>query len=1001
MRKIILLLFMVVALASFSYGQKTIIGTVKDDAGEALIGATVIEQGTTNGTTSDIDGNFTISVKDPETAIIEIRYIGYETSTHAAALSDKIDAVLSTGKLLDEVVVIGYESVKKSDIVESVSTVGGEDLQLVPISSTDQLLQGRAAGVEATAINGKPGQQSYIRIRGLTSINGNNEPLYIINGVPMPSTVYAALNPNDVENISILKDAAATAIYGARASAGVVLVTTKSGAGKSSTVEYSIQFGNKQAVDDKVELMNAREKLDYEVALTESFETFDVRRAEEIDALLMNTTDWEDELLRTGSLMSHNLSFSGNNENGSYYASFSRFDEQGISVGSDFDRTTATFNGNYKINNWIKVSNNLNVSRRNDIELRDRFNVQSPFYGRYIYNPYETVFNYDENGDLELDENEEPTYNFTHQGFNIVEAIENNPESRRYSDIFGNLKLELEPIEGLLISSSGGYTFNTFKNEYFIKPGSILDGYVGDPDAPGIKRDSNNFRNRYNWINTAQYNFKVGEVNNITLIAGTEFVKDLSESNSISAKGFPANLSVQSVAAEITDGFTDAFESSLFSIFGSARYTFNDRLNFKATIRRDGSSRFGVENRYGTFYALGLGYDLAQESFLSSSMVDQLKLRVSYGTSGNEPVNRYDHLGVLSFASYNDQSSAFQSRVANPNLKWEEQKGFSAGLDFGLWGSRLSGSIEFYNKKSTDLLFASQLSRTTGFSSQIDNIGDLTNTGAELELEYRVFPKSPFDLNLGLNFTTNQSTIDKLNTEEEFIEPTNAFYSILKEGENAYVFRLVEFVGVNSDTGDLIYLDAEGNETNSPTASDSKILSGKSALPKYWGGFNIDLAYKGISLNTDFAFKGGNHIYNYKRYWLQRGLDGARSNVSVEAANYWQNPGDQTDIARPDLELEATESTQFLEKGDYLRLRNVQLAYSLPTSLLSKIKVQNVSFFIAGTNLLTFTNYLGDPEVGVSLEESVDDVGLALPGEAEFFSYPNTTSITGGLTFKF
>jgi len=1000
MRKIILLLFMVVALASFSYGQKTITGTVKDDAGEALIGATVIEQGTTNGTTSDIDGNFTISVKDPETAIIEIRYIGYETSTHAAALSDKIDAVLSTGKLLDEVVVIGYESVKKSDIVESVSVVGGEDLQLVPISSADQLLQGRAAGVEATAINGKPGQQAYIRIRGLTSINGNNQPLYIINGVPMPSTAFAAINPNDIDKISILKDAAATAIYGARASAGVVVVTTKNGVGTKSTVEYSIQMGRKQAVDDKVELMNAREKLNYEAALSAEFEDFNLRDPEDFDSLLLNTSNWEDELLRSGNLMAHNLSFSGNNENGSYYASFSRYDEQGISLGSDFDRTTATFNGNYKINDWIKVSNNLNVSRRNDTELRDRFNVQSPFFARYDYNPYITVFNYGEDGQLALDENGKPTYNSA-LGFNIVEAIENNPESRRWSDIFGNLKIDLEPIDGLLLSSSGGYTFNTFKNEYFIQPGSILDNIVGDPDAPGIKRDANNLRNRYNWINTAQYDFNIGEMNNLTLIAGTEFVKDRFERISISGKGFPGSLSVQNVAAEITDGFTTLAESSLFSIFGSARYVFNDRLNFKATVRRDGSSRFGPDNRYGTFYAVGLGYDLAQESFLSSSIVDQLKLRVSYGTSGNEPVPFYEHLGVLDFASFNDQSAAFQSRVANPNLKWELQKGFSAGLDFGLWASRLSGSVEFYNKKSTDLIFPSQLSRTTGFSSQTDNIGDLTNRGAEFELDYKVFSKGPLDLSLGVNFTANQSTIDKLNTDEEFIEPINAFYSILKEGENAYVFRLVEYVGVDADNGDLIYLDADGNETSTPTASDSKILSGKSALPKYWGGFNIGLGFKGVSLNTDFAFKGGNHIYNLKRYWLERGLDGARSNVSVEAANYWQNAGDQTNIPRPDVEVEPTESTRYLEKGDYLRLRNVQLSYSLPTSLLSKIKVENVSVFIAGTNLLTFTNYLGDPEVGVSLEESVDDVGLALPGEAEFFSYPNTTSLTGGLTFKF
>lgn len=992
---------MVGLVATLSYGQKTITGSVTDEAGEALIGANVIEKGTTNGTVTDIDGNFSLKVKEPETATLEISYIGYESVSMPVGANSRVDAVLGEGSILDEVVVVGYESVKRADIVESVSTVGGEELKLIPIASTDQLLQGKTSGVESTAINGKPGQQSYIRIRGLTSINGNNQPLYIINGVPMPSTAYTALNPNDIEDISILKDAAATAIYGARASAGVVLVTTKTGAGKTTSIEYSFQMGRKQAVDDKTELMGAREKLDYEVGLGEIYPDQGFITPEDVDPLLVNTTDWEDELLRTGNVASHNISFTGGNSSGNYYASFSRYDEQGISVGSDFDRTTATFNGSYKMNKWLKISNNLNVSRRNEIELRDRFNVQSPFYARYIYNPYETPFNYDESGELILDDDGEPIYNFTHQGFNIIEAIENNPESKRYTDVFGNLKLELEPIEGLLLSSSGGYNFNTFKNEYFIQPGSILDGYVGDPDAPGIKRDANSFRNRYNWINTAQYNFSIGETNDITLIAGTEFVKNSFERISISGKGFPADLSVQNVAAEITDGFTTLSEFALFSVFGSARYNFNDRLNFKATLRRDGSSRFGEENRYGLFYAFGLGYDLAQESFLSNSIIDQLKLRVSYGTSGNEPNGSYDHLGVLAFASYDDQSGAFQDRVANPNLKWEEQRGFSTGLDFGLWGSRLSGSVEFYNKKSRDLLFPSQLSRTVGFSSQTDNIGDLTNTGAEFELDYRVFPKGPFSLDFGVNFTTNQTNIDKLNTEEEFIEPSNSFYSVLKEGENAYVFRLVEFVRVDDQTGDLIYLDADGNETNSPAASDSKILSGKSALPTYWGGFDIDLGFKGLALNTDFVFKGGNYIYNLRRSWNQRGLNGANSNVSVEAGNYWRNAGDQTDIPRPDVEVEASDSDRFLEKGDYLRLRNVQLSYSLPSNWLSKIKVENVSLFVSATNLATFTNYNGDPEVGVSIEESVDNVDLALPGEAEFFTYPNTTAITGGLTFKF
>lgn len=994
MKKLLaLFVFMVIFVIGLS-AQKTITGLINDTEGIPLIGANVLVQGTTIGTVTDIDGSFSLSVPGDAQNLL-ISFTGYDTRVIDVTNTTTVDIVLENGELLDEVVIVGYGTAKRSDLVESISTVKGERIQNIPIASIDNLLQGTSTGVESTAINGKPGQNAYLRIRGLTSINGNNDPLFIVDGVPVPSSVYSSINPSDIEEFSILKDAAATSIYGARASAGVVIVTTKRGSAKNSYVEYSFTQGVNEALDDGFTLMNASQKVDYELALG-------VRApmtAEERSDLLRYGTDWEDALLRKANNQQHNIAFSGGNEVGSYYVSLSRLDQQGLSLGSDFDRTSVKFNGDFKANDWITVSNSLSISRRNDTELRDRNNVQSPFVGLYTYNPYETIYNLDENGEPIINEFGEPDYNFTHTGFNIVEAINNNPESRQWSDVYGNISIAFKPITNFTFRTTAGYNFNTFKNQYFIKPNSILDFYVGDTNAPGIKRDSGNDRNRYIWNNVASYDYRLNDDHSFSVLAGTEFLKNNFESYSISGKGFPVGLSVQSVAAEITDGSTTRTEFALYSAFSSLSYTFGDNLNFKTSIRRDGSSRFGKDNRFGTFYSFAAGYDFTS-LMKNVSAIDQLKLRASYGTTGNEPVNLFDAIGRLSFASYNGQTASSQGNVANPVLQWESQKAYSVGLDFGAFNNKVTGAIEYYNKKSTDLLFPNQLSRTTGFGSRPDNIGDLSNRGVEVELQVNPVRTPDLSVSFGIRYSYNKSRIDRLNTEEE-IDPSNAFGSVLKAGEVSYVWKLVEFSRVDPMTGDLLYLNADGEETNAPTESDAKILSGKSAIPTFSGGFDFSVAYKGLSLNTNFSFKGGNYIYNQRRRNLLGGLDNARDNQIVEAFDYWKEPGDVTELPRPDVEVEASDSDRFLEKGDYIRLRNVQLSYAIPTSITDRVGIKQLSVFVSGTNLATFTNFIGDPEVGVFIEESASSVGGQLPGEYAGFSYPNLKSVMGGFKIRF
>lgn len=994
MKRLSLLVFLLFSCMAMSIAQRTVTGVVTDLEGEALIGASVIAKGTSVGTITDIDGSFSLSVPEG-VQMLEISYTGFESMEVDVSTSSNVTISMAEGALLDEVVVTGYGTAKRSDQVAAISTIKGSEISNIAIASVDNLLQGRSTGVEVTAINGKPGQNAYIRVRGLTSINGNNDPLFIVDGVPVPQSVYAAINPNDIESFNILKDAAALSIYGARASAGVVLIETKKGNTKNSYIEYSNQIGTTRALDDGFDLMNASQKINYEIAAGVRNPQTAAQRAE----LLRFGTNWEDVLLREAGIQNHNLAFSGGNADGNYYLSVSRADNQGLSVGSDFDRTTAKFNGGYQINDWISVSNTLSLARRNDNELRDRNNVQSPFVALYSYNAYETVYNLDEDGAIQFDEFGEPIYSGTSQGFNIVEAQRNNPESREWTDMFGSLSLTLTPIKNFSFTSRGGYNFNTFKNEYFIKPNSILDGFVGDSDAPGIKRDSGNDRNRYVWANTAQYDLSIDSRSSFNFLVGTEFIKDEFETFSISGKGFPLGLSVQEVAAEITDGFTNKDEFALFSTFGKIGYSFDNALNANVTVRRDGSSRFGENRRYGTFFGVGVGYDLSQGILKNNSTFDQLKVRASYGTTGNEPTNLYDAIATTGFVSYDDQTASLQANVANPDLQWESQVAFNVGVDYGILNNRITGSLEYYTKSSEQLLFPRPISPTTGFDQITDNIGILSNRGLEAEIYYSPV-RGDFTLDLGLRFSTNKTRIDDINTDE-LINPVNAFSSVLQEGEVAYVWELVEFVGIDDQTGDPVYLNANGEETTSPTASDAQIMSGKSALPTYWGGFDINMGYKGLQLTTQFAFKGGNYIYNLRRRNLLGGFDDARTQQSVEALDYWQQPGDITEIPRLGAEVEPTDSDRFLERGDFIRLRNIQLRYELPQGITSKLRMQNISVFLAGTNLATFSGFQGDPEVGVFIEESASTVNGQLPGEFAGFSYPNARSITGGINVRF
>ncbi|HUH74798.1 MAG TPA: TonB-dependent receptor [Chitinophagales bacterium] len=987
--------------------SRTISGVVTDaDDGEPLIGVSLLVKGTTIGTVTGIDGDYSLNVDAAQKTLV-VSYVGYATQ-EVAIVGSSINIKLKSGVELDEVVVVGYSSVKKSDVTGSISEVKGEKLSNIPIAGIDNLLQGKAAGVQITSINGRPGGNAYIRIRGTGSLNASSEPLILVDGIQVALRDYAMINPADIKDVIVLKDAAAAAIYGSRASNGVILVSTKRGTGSSAkkfSVNYSYNRGVKTKTKDNFDLMTAEEKIAYERELGRgTAEALALKDDEIADFIAKNRTDWTKELIKKASVESHDVAVSGSANDFNYYLSFGSYKEDGLAVNSSFERTNIRFNSDYRANKYLKVGNSITIVSSKDNQLRDRANVQNPFRAAYTYNPYETVYQQDEDGNVIKDEEGNPVWNETNEGFNALEGIMNAPERYKYFNVIGNAYAQLDIIDGLSIKTDVGVKHRTDRRYSYLYPGSILDGIVGNPNAPGTLTQNTYQNALIKWANVATYNKSFNGKHNLGLLAGTELLKTDYESMGAVAEGFTnKNLMQLGIAANPLSVSGTKLKYALFSIFGEAKYNFANRYYVSASARRDGSTAFGPENRYGTFWGASAGWNLANESFMKVKNVDQLKLRGSVGTSGNDRIGDFLYLSTYRLGSYGNLTSSFPATPANPALKWESNFNYNVGLDFGFFNNRLTGSVEYYNKKTSDLLFPVALSYTSGFSSQTQNIGEMVNKGVEAELRVDAVRKKNGILSFYGNYSYNKNKILSIPTDEEFLPTTGRGlgYTVLKEGVEAYTFYITRWAGVDASNGEPLYYDKDGNVTNVFSEDDNVILEGKSILPKFYGGFGLNAEYRGIFVDADFYYSGGNYTYDINTQILMSDGESPEIMQRRDAANYWRKPGDIAVNPNPAAAGYTSRSTdRFLRKGDYLRLRTLRVGYSLPSSILSKIKVSNLSVYFTGTNLFTVTSYEGDPEVGMGSEESATG-GIGLPGEASLFSYPQFRGFSFGVSVGF
>ncbi|MEO9872621.1 SusC/RagA family TonB-linked outer membrane protein [Ekhidna sp.] len=971
---------------STAFAQSKIIeGAVTATDGEPLLGVTILVKGTAIGTTSDIDGNYRVSVPD-SMDILVYSYTGFETQEFNISNQTFINVELREDiAALSEVVVVGYSERDSRKLTSSIATVKGSKIEQVPMATFDNILQGAAPGLLVQSGTGQPGRAAEVTIRGIKSINSSSAPLYIIDGLPITSGDFAAINPNDIESVSILKDAAATAIYGSRGASGVIVITTKSGEKGRAKIQYSAQFGisPKPEYNAGLRPLTSAQLIDlqHEIGIGATVGL----PQEQLDSLKNINTDWLDVTTQDAITQSHEISVSGGNDQTRFYISGAYFSQEGTSIRSKLDRYSLRTKVDHSVGNFSIGSNlYLGYTDTQDSESEGTFGRSNPFYTSIRGNPYDYAFN-PITGDfaLPLDIGASSTYN-------ILERIRTNDEDRTIEKINASLKLKYDMpfLEGLSVSTFWGADYSRRDNIDFIDPNSFSATLrdPGDQLAQGRLSQSFAKRARFTGTSSIQYDFDITEDHTFNVALYHEYVYFNGQSTNLEVFGFD-QIETIAGATEGTDSnsFIPEFgggksETALLSYFGTLDYSYLGRYNFTAGIRRDGSSDFGANNRYGNFYSTGIGWIISEERFMSSArFINFAKLRSSFGTVGKR-ITGNSARAIYFGTQYNGQNG-LASNFANPDLKWEETEKFNIGFDLIVFDNFLTLNVDWYNEETRNLLINAPLSRTTGFSSQSRNNGSIRNRGIEVSLSTNNIRSKNFQWTTNFNIARNRGVVLELPGGESF--KLGDF--LYEEGKEIRVFNLVRRAGINPANGTTLWYDRNGNLTDVYDEADAVNIARNS--PDFFGGLTNTFSYKGLELRVFLTYAQGQHIFNTARTSLDNPTKISRGSVSTNALRFWREPGDITDLPDPSKETTYRFDSGWLEDASFVRLRNVVLSYNLPSSITEKLNITNFRMFIQGQNLYTLTTFSGlDPE-NSSSDYRAD--------------YPALTTYTVGFDVKF
>ncbi|MFC2109896.1 SusC/RagA family TonB-linked outer membrane protein [Bacteroidota bacterium] len=986
-----------------TYAQSiTVEGNVNDESGVPLPGVTIIVEGTSQGTLTDFNGYYTLSVPSGNAKIV-FSYIGMKTITELVNNRTTINAVLKENfEQLESVIVVAYGTSTKEAYTGAAAIVDNETIEDRPVSSFEKALQGTTAGLMVSSSSGQPGAGSTVRIRGIGSLSASSAPLFILDGAPMSGAI-SDINPNDIETVTVLKDAAASSLYGSRAANGVILITTKQGKSGTTKISFSSQLGISQRISDGYALMNSTQFYEqswmglYNEALLDGetisqAQTYAHEEVKDVvgynpfgvDTPLDNTgklipgtqiltnTDWRDEIYKIGFIKTHNINISGGSDLTKVFMSLGYYSDSGTTLGSTFSRITNKINVSHKINDFLKAGMNSHISYSKTIAPPGGTGFANPVRSAEIINSASPVYdgagNYEWGNKAVLDFNPVALADLDKYIYKTKRAVVN-----AHLDVDFSSKLKFRTTIGIDTSLDDG--LNYYNPDH--GNGAGVNGRTTASRSDLLSWNISNILTYSHANDISLFEVLVGQE-----ALGTDYSV---LSAAVTDFGIPGKIDLSwGASPEQPGSFTTS--SRMVSYLSQIKYDYDSRYYFSTSARIDGSSRFGENNKYGLFYSVGGGWQLSKEDWMPDwSWLNNAKLRASYGTSGNNNIGNYASLGLYGNGfNYSGSSGIGATQLENLNLSWEKIQSANIGLELNLF-SKLDASFEFYNRNSDGLLFGKPLSAISGIGTILSNLGAMSNRGIEASFKYNLIDNNNFYSSIGFNISTNSNKILELTTEK-IVSGTK----LLEEGSSLYQFYMREWAGVNPDNGKPMWYvndssdDKEDNifpesAFDDPLGSGKKVTSSYNdaerkrlgnSLPKVFGGINYDLSYKNLALNFYLYYSLGGKAYNND--YATNMHDGTQSgnNLALDAARAWTPNNRYTDVPRyvkNNTDQSEQMSSRFIEDASYIRLKNINLSYQFSESTCKAFKLNSLKAFVSAENFLTFTKFKGfDPEVAIN-----------------------------------
>ena len=1011
-------------------------GTVISD-GEPLPGVSVQIKGETTGTITDMDGKYSISA--PSDAILVYRFVGLKTVEQPVNGRNMINVTLeSDSKELDEVMVVAYATAKKYSFTGAASTVKGDEIAKLQVASVSRALEGTVSGVQASAASGQPGTDAEIRIRGIGSINASSAPLYVVDGVPFDGSVNS-INPDDIASMTVLKDAASAALYGSRGANGVIIITTKQGQTDSkTTVNVKASFGgSNRAVRDYDRIgTNDYFQLYWEALRnqyakdTENYTpaTAAAQASKDLVTKLMGDGpnpygtnypqpvgtdgklvdgarplwdfDWSDAMEQQALRTELNLNVSGGGQKNQYFFSAGYLNDKGIALESGYQRFNLRSNITSEMTSWLKGGVNMSFAHSmqnypvsSDTKTSNVINAGRTMPGFY------PIYEVNADGSLKTDANGELIPDFgsyrpsgSTSNWNLPATLPLDKSERMKDEFSGRTFLEVTFIPGLKFKTSFNFDLINYNSLDF------TNSLIGPSVTTGGGSSRVNTRTfSWTWNNIVTYDKTIGE-HHFNILAGQEaYSYRYDELSASRTKMALPDMPELVVGSQLTGGSGYRIDYALAGYFTQLLYDYQSKYFFSASYRRDGSSRFAPETRWGNFWSLGASWRIDRENFMisTSDWLSALTLKASYGAQGNDNLGTYyASKGLYAIVSNLGENALVSDRIATPKLKWETNLNFNVGIDFSLWNNRVSGSFDFFQRRSKDLLYSRPVAPSLGYKSVDENVGALKNTGIELSLNGTLINTQDFIWKLGLNLTHYKNEVTELPLKD--MPPSGV--NKLAVGRSVYDFYTKEWAGVDPENGNPLWymdiLDKDDNVVGRGTTSVYKDATdyfvNKSSLPKVYGGFNTSFSYKGVELSAIFAYSVGGYIMNRDITMILHNGSSAGRAWSKEILNRWTPENRYTDV--PALATTTNNwtsySTRFLQNNSYMRLKNLTLSYTLPKQLVSKAALSNVQVFVQSDNLFAIHRNQGlDPEQGIT--------GLT------YYRYPAMRSFTGGINVTF